>query len=451
MGIYEVDRMINVEQIDSDGSAKVTLSLSASPDMTQDGIEVAMVFNLEDTISEEVVDSIKLETKKWSEKLLGGIEETNKIALFYGDKSDIQTTQWITSEEQFVEKIEQMKIKNIAYEMEIATKMTELFAHSEQTQFLFLFIDKQTMFHSSVTKILEVANELHMRVYCILLMNEEECMECEQKQQVILSRTNASYKVINANREEIERVFFHFICNMNKKGASNIEIEEVIPADFKILNVQNPDKGAVSMLNASSLQWKIEELGVTKSEKATLEFTIQHTKTSTGIKKISHSTQYRDREGNQVQFPEVALNITRGIVTYPEECPRSVNVSIHGCQDSVIFDVGDVNLESLGRILQLNVNLKNICPNRRIALAVILSEVDQYGREHQRGMKVMTIPAHHASSCRDVLVKCIKFVLPEDLDTGHCSDRGLCNRRNFKVRVLANPIDTDYVCCNLVV
>lgn len=43
--------------------------------------------------------------------------------------------------------------------------------------------------------------------------------------------------------------------------------------------------------------------------------------------------------------------------------------------------------------------------------------------EHQRGMKAMTIPAHSYPSCRDVLVKCIKFVVPEDLDvSGNATD-----------------------------
>lgn len=36
-------------------------------------------------------------------------------------------------------------------------------------------------------------------------------------------------------------------------------------------------------------------------------------------------------------------------------------------------------LESLGRILQLDVTVKNVCPNKRVALAVILTEVDEHG------------------------------------------------------------------------
>ena len=61
-------------------------------------------------------------------------------------------------------------------------------------------------------------------------------------------------------------------------------------------------------------------------------------------------------------------------------------------------------------------------------------------------MKAFTIPAHNSPSCRDVLVKGIKFVLPEDLDVSG-SENSMCNPRNLKARFIAHNIDTDYRCC----
>ncbi len=111
------------------------------------------------------------------------------------------------------------------------------------------------------------------------------------------------------------------------------------------------------------------------------------------------------------------------------------------------YDLGDVYLESAGRILQLDVNLKNVCPRKRVALAIALSEVDQQGNEYQRGTKTLTIPAHFSTSCRDVL-KCVKFILPEDLGVSGGSTTAMCNTRNFKARVFAHNIDSDFYCCN---
>lgn len=81
--------------------------------------------------------------------------------------------------------------------------------------------------------------------------------------------------------------------------------------------------------------------------------------------------------------------------------------------------------------MQLDVKLKNICPHKRVALAAIMTEVDEYGEEHRRGMKTVTVPAHHYESCRDVTVKCIKFVLPEDLDVSGSPTDCMCNNRHF--------------------
>ena len=43
-----------------------------------------------------------------------------------------------------------------------------------------------------------------------------------------------------------------------------------------------------------------------------------------------------------------------------------------------------------------------------------------------------------------VQVKCIRFVVPEDLSL---SGGAMCAPRKFNVRFFANSIDTDFCCC----
>ena len=93
-------------------------------------------------------------------------------------------------------------------------------------------------------------------------------------------------------------------------------------------------------------------------------------------------------------------------------------------------------MDALGRILQLDVTLRNVCPGKRVALAVILTEVDPEDNEYTRGTKTMVIPAHAAPGCRDVTVRCIKFVLPEALDVSGNPDT-LCGQRFFRARFIA--------------
>lgn len=137
-----------------------------------------------------------------------------------------------------------------------------------------------------------------------------------------------------------------------------------------------------------------------------------------------------------------------GYIVCPELCPPPVNAVICGCRDSMIVEAGDAMPEGLGRMLFVDIRLRKICPNRRVALAVIVTEKDCKGKEHQRGIKYFTVPAHHASGCRDVLVKCVKFVLPEGLDVSGGETNGICNPRHFLIRTVVNYVDSDFVCCH---
>ena len=205
-------------------------------------------------------------------------------------------------------------------------------------------------------------------------------------------------------------------------------------------------KGTAEKLSDNTLRWSIPELGVSASETAQLEFYVRHTAGTPGTKPVNELITYTDTEGNVVNFPEPAVTVDCGIVVN-EPCPVPVDLSVDGCEEAVTLDMGDVALEGLGRIVQLDVRLTGVCPDRRVAMAVILTEVDESGMEYQRGMKVMTIPAHSQNGCRDVLVRCIKFVLPEDLDVNGGDGADMCSTRRMRARCIAHYIDNGYRCC----
>lgn len=249
---------------------------------------------------------------------------------------------------------------------------------------------------------------------------------------------------------DLEDLFADLAANISKPGATNIVIGKTVNPDFSIISVSLPTKGTATALSRTSLRWEIPALGVTGNEGASLEFYIRHTAQTAGTKLVNQSITYKDNENNQVSFPAPSVKVDCGIIVNPEPCPPPAEFTVESCQDSVVVDLGDTYMESLGRIVQLDVTVKHVCPGKRVALGIILTEVDSNGREYSRGMKTITIPAHHASSCRDVIVKCIKFVLPEDLNVSGGVPGSLCSPRNLKVRLIAHNIDTDFRCCEAV-
>lgn len=259
---------------------------------------------------------------------------------------------------------------------------------------------------------------------------------------------DASHVAVTPDDAQLEDLFEDLAANISKPGATNIVIDEVINPDFIITGTLQPSKGTSMLVNATTLQWRIDELGVTANEGASLEFFIKHVGQDSGTKLVNESITYNDSENNVVTFPAPTVTVDCGVVVHPEPCPVPMDLALNHCQDSVVLDMGDTYLESIGRIVQLDVTVKNVCPGKRVALGVILTEVDENGTEYQRGMKAITIPAHDEPSCRDVLVKCIRFVLPESLDVSGGDPTSMCNTRNFKARFIAHHIDTDYRCCD---
>ena len=138
-------------------------------------------------------------------------------------------------------------------------------------------------------------------------------------------------------------------------------------------------------------------------------------------------------------LPKGALPNRRNVVLSRQElhfegaeCFHTLADALHTCkEDEEVFIIGGATLYTEALPL---------------ADRLYLTEVDDDGMEYQRGMKAITIPAHDQPGCRDVLVRCIKFVVPEDLDVSGVPG-AMCNPRNFRVRFIAHNIDTDYRCC----
>lgn len=258
---------------------------------------------------------------------------------------------------------------------------------------------------------------------------------------------DAAHVAVTPDAADLEQLFADLAANISNPGATDIVIDEVVNPDFVITSVLMPSKGSAAVTGLNSLRWTIPELGVTASESAVLEFFIRHTAQTSGVKEVNQSIDYSDTEGNAVTFPDPTVTVSCDVVVCPEGCPDPVDLSVEGCADAVVVDAGDVYLESQGRIIQLNVTLKNVCPGKRVALAAILTEVDDSGQEYQRGLKTLTIPAHDFPSCRDVHVRCIKFVVPEDLNVSSGAAMGMCSRRSFRARFIAHTIDTSFQCC----
>ena len=101
------------------------------------------------------------------------------------------------------------------------------------------------------------------------------------------------------------------------------------------------------------------------------------------------------------------------------------------------------NDDSLGRVMDVNMKLCNVCPGRRCAVGIHLTEMDENGNEYQRGFRSLTVPAHNYSTNRDIDLPSLRFVMPEDVSLV----KGGC-RRHFVVRATNHYIEEPANCWN---
>lgn len=122
------------------------------------------------------------------------------------------------------------------------------------------------------------------------------------------------------------------------------------------------------------------------------------------------------------------------------------DVCYSSCEDNKCCDLGELPLDGQGRILELTLKLRNVCPGKRVAVGIVLTEVDEHKKECPRGQKIITVPAHDGPCCKDIPIRDLLFVMPEDLSMTGCAD--MCrNCRHFIVRVAAHYIDVTSNCC----
>lgn len=455
MGVTNANKQIDVQRIDCDGSLKVTLALAASPDISENPTDIVLTLDRSGSMAGSALANMKAGANKFIDIIDeatdssqdGNIGSGSHIGIVSFAETATADTQLITSVADLKAAVDSLTAGGSTNHAAAFTEAMQLFDPSSSNQkVIVMFTDGQTTTGAPPAPVAAAARNAGIIIYCIGLIGEDGIDVAVLNDWA--TDPDASHVAVTPDDAALEDLFEDLAANISKPGATNIVIDEVINSDFVITSTLQPSKGTSMLVNATTLQWRIDELGVTGNEGASLEFFIKHVGQSSGTKLVNQSITYSDTENNVVTFPEPTVTVDCEVVVHPEPCPVPVDLSLNHCQDAVVMDMGDTYLESIGRIIQLDANVKNVCPGKRVALGVILTEVDENGTEYQRGMKTMTLPAHNQPGCRDVLVRCIRFVLPEDLDVSGGGSTSMCNTRNFKVRFIAHHIDTDYRCCD---
>lgn len=456
MGITNSNKELSTTRIDCGDSFQIKLSLTAAPDIVTNPTDIVLILDRSGSMAGSPLANLKNGAKAFIDIIDeatdgahdGQIGSGSRIGIVSFADTATQDTQLITSVADLKAAVDALSAGGSTNHADAFTKATELLTPpSGNARVMVMFTDGETTAGPDPSPVAAAARAAGIIIYAIGLSGSGGVDVAALEDWA--SKPSSAYVAITPDDTELEELFKDLARNIANPGATDITVTDKVSPCFRITSTAMPTKGTASLLDANTVQWKIDELGVSQSEGAVLEFTVEHIGPCSGEMEVNESVSYTDNEGNIVSFPSPELEVDCDIIIHPESCPEPVELTVDGCEDTLEFDAGDLEMESLGRIVQLSVTLLNVCPNRRVGLAAILTEVDDQGIEYKRGMKTVLIPAHTRSTCQDVTVRCLKFVLPESLNVSGQTDT-ICGARNFKARFIANYIDNNFECCDMV-
>lgn len=447
MGITNSSKQISSHRMDCEGTIKVTLALSAAPDIRSHPADILLVLNRSaamagipfeaiQTAAGRLIDLVTEATGGTVDGLLEGGSRMGIVS--FSDEAYVSQPFTVSAKElkAAVNGLFTQGLANHAAAFETGAGLFD--PDSENEKVMVLFSDGVNTAGGPPSPAAAAAKKAGISLYCIGLPGAEGL-----DRENLLQWASApvySHTAFPEDGAQLLRFTDIFGSNLNRNGAANIRIREQMEAAFTITGVLPPSAGSASMTDSRTILWEISDLGTDKDQGASLEFYVRHTGQTSGTKPVNQSLSFEDVLENAVFFTDPAVTVECEVPADPAPCPPPIELEMEPCQDFVRADLGSIRMDGQGRILQLAVTIRNVCPGRRTALGVILTETDGEGREYQRGIRTLTIPAHQCQGCRDVRVPCILFVLPEDQNPS-CGF-GLCARRKLKVRLIAHSMDS---------
>ena len=451
MPVSNPKKTVSSGALDCTGSTTVTLSFDAQPSLSADPADIVLIMDRSGSTNGAPMAAAKAAAKQLVKTvaLASGsadgttIENGSRLGLVsFADTAtrDVELTGDVAAMNAGLSALASNGFTNHVAAFQAAEEMMQTATAARKV--MILFTDGNTTVGGSADATAEAIRQTGVEIYCIGLATDPTPLE------VWASGPTATHVASTDQISQLALAFAEIAAEVVEAGALDMVLRETLNPDFKITAVGQPSRGTADVQTPQTLEWKANAVGTTGNETASLTFTATHIGTRGGVKDINQSVLYDDRAGETLDFvsPKVDVNCDQ-VPVVPEPCPLPTTFAAESCQDTVVVDANATKLTGLGRIVQVDAVIQNVCPGKRVAAALILTELDANGVERARGTKTVLIPAQTGTTCQSVELKCISFVVPEELSLSG-ETASICGPRGFRVRVLANYVDSDFVCCD---
>lgn len=460
MGIVVSNKVITPAKINCGGFADITLALTAAPEITSNPVDIMLVLDRSGSMADEPLAALKTSAMEFVDIIreatnpggtnIGGASRIGIVSFADDATLDVPLTQDVSVLNTGINALIAEGFTNHAAAFDTAAANYLPVLTPPNKKILVMFTDGDTTVGGNPNTAAANARAAGITIYCIGLGTGINVNNLNNW----ATDPDNTHVIIAPTPQELDQAFEDLAANITNIGAIGIEVVDTVEDDFEIvgipITVQPISTNATFSISPDkkSITWKLDELGVSTSESATITFKVKYTGTIGGIMPINSSVTYTDEHDppNQVNFTPNIFDITVDCLATvnPDCCQDKTDITFEECTDVIEVDlpkIGDgYDLKCNGRILILGIRLKNVCPHRRIALGVIAHEIIN-DAEYERGFAVVTVPALPTPTaeppCTDITVKPITFVFPEGLENESTN----CESRTFRIKVIVHYID----------
>lgn len=118
------------------------------------------------------------------------------------------------------------------------------------------------------------------------------------------------------------------------------------------------------------------------------------------------------------------------------------SICFNNCENNKAIVLQSQNLSSVGRFLSVTTTIKNVCPNKQIAIGLRLYETTG-GCKVIKGHKMFAV-SHDRDCCSDITLSNIHFVLPEEIAETEDTNN-ICSMRTFDLETTSHYINLSEV------
>lgn len=265
MGVTNSNKVINTDRILCDGALRVTLALTAAPDIVSNPTDIVLVLDRSGSMTGTPLANLKLGANTFIDLIDEATDSTKDGQIGSGSRmgvvsfssTAVANTQLITSVDALKAAVDGLSAGGSTNHADAFAKAIQLFdPASSNAKVMVMFTDGNTTIGAPPAPVAAAARAQGIIIYCIGLIGSDGLDISALNNWA--TDPDASHVAVTPDAADLEELFAELAANISNPGATDIVIDEVVNPDFVITSISSPTKGSATMLDAHSLRWNID-------------------------------------------------------------------------------------------------------------------------------------------------------------------------------------------------